>query len=728
MIQEPVAPHPNSSSAPFPSSRLRGWEWVALALILSAAFVLRGTGALGRLDEIPPGLTHDEAGHGHDAIAILHGARPIYETVGYGREPLYDYVVAGMMTLGDAVGASRVGVLRFSSVPFSLLTLLATFAWVRLAFDRPTALAATAFQAASFWSLTVSRQALRSGLLPALFTAAVYFYWSSASEALAPSSIGSQRRSVQRRVGIVALVCTSVLIGATLYTYIPARVLWVIFPAFLLYLLLTRREAFQRLWLPTLSAILVALLLAMPLFAYLRAHPGAEERLAMLNAPLQALRNGDPSVILRLAGDYVAGLFIPGRGDDFLAYTLPGRPVFDPFTGTLFLIGVGFCLARWRKPACAFALIWFLVAISPSLITGPSASITRTIAALPVFYLFPALAVVTGARWAWSHWGAWAGWAVTLMCVALILVTGALVAHDYFVKWGESPEVRAAYQHTLVESARYLDARPGERIVGLSTLQPYAPHDPYVFQMSLQRGDLSTHWFDARRALLLPSGADATPASSASLIAPASAPVASYFTALPGLRFQERVSMRPDDLDPYFDVYAWEPQVTWDALREQMQEAPLSVSGDTGSELSPPVNFADALQFLGYDLRTPTVAPGGRIEAVTLWRVLDPRSLRPEDLADVDAELVLFTHALDATGAVVGQEDRLDAPAWDWQRGDVIAQIHSFPLPVDLSADTVLLEVGLYRRSGNMGRLPVLVDGVGVGDHIFLQPVKVASQ
>jgi len=179
------------------------------------------------------------------------------------------------------------------------------------------------------------------------------------------------------------------------------------------------------------------------------------------------------------------------------------------------------------------------------------------------------------------------------------------------------------------------------------------------------------------------------------------------------------VALRPDDLDPFFVVYDWDPQVALAALQERAQGAPL--------ELTLPVNFGDALQLLGYDLRTPTVVPGGTVELVTLWQVTDPQPLRPRDLSDVDAELVLFTHALDAAGAVVGQEDRLDAPAWDWQAGDVIAQLHRFALPHDLPPGPVALEVGAYRRA-NLTRLPVLVDGVVVDDRVLLQPVEVVRE
>ncbi|MBE9507933.1 MAG: hypothetical protein IMY86_07760, partial [Chloroflexi bacterium] len=199
-----------------PNPRPRIGRWALAFIILLAAFL-----RLYRLDAIPPGFTHDESGHGHDAVAILHGARPIYETVGYGREPLYDYLVAGLMAIFGPTG----GVLRFSSVPLGLVALLATFAWTRLAFDRPTALAATALQAASFWSLSTSRQALRSGLLPALFTIAVYFYWravygATGGEAGHMSGVGARGLLVVLRRPYVLF---ALFIGATLYAYIPAR-------------------------------------------------------------------------------------------------------------------------------------------------------------------------------------------------------------------------------------------------------------------------------------------------------------------------------------------------------------------------------------------------------------------------------------------------------------------------------------------------------------------------
>jgi hypothetical protein len=696
---------------------IRWRELVCLIIILVAATVLR----TWRLSSVPPGLTHDEAGHGQDAIAILDGARPIYETVGYGREPLYDYWVAGLMAV---LGRTR-EVLRFSAVPLGLMTLIATFAWTRLAYDSAVSLASTALQCISFWSLSTSRQALRSGLLPLLFSLAVYFYWR-----FFHGSSEGDAESTRSLPGYWRLALFALLIGATLYTYIPARILWAIFPLFLCHLALFHRQFSRRVALPTLVAVSLGLLLAVPLLVYLRTHPGTEQRLAMLDAPLQALMRGDVSHILTQAWHFVSGFFIPGRGDDFLAYTIPGRPIFDPLTGVLFLVGLGLCLSRWREPACAFSLIWFLVGISPSLVTGVAASTTRSIAALPVVFLFPAIAVVAGVRWTRERWGDREASLVGAAFGGLILITGASSFVDYFGTWGESPHTRAAYQHTLVETASYLDAQSEGGVVGISTSQPYAPHDPYVFEVSLDRRDLSVRWFDARRALVLPADPHAR------LIVPSSAALAPPFAELPGLQRYERVRMCLDDLDPYFTVYEWHPRLGLGALRRRTRDSAVSRSRDAATsragqaredvlpDLDLPVNFGEALHLLGYELRTPMVASGGTVELITLWQVINPAPFQSEDLADVGREPVLFVHALDAMGTLIAQEDRLDAPAWDWQRGDVIAQSHRVVIPRDLSPGLVYLEVGVYQQS-DLTRLPVLEDDRVIGDCVFFSPVGV---
>ena len=87
----------------------------------------------------------------------------------------------------------------------------------------------------------------------------------------------------------------------------------------------------------------------------------------------------------------------------------------------------------------------------------------------------------------------------------------------------------------------------------------------------------------------------------------------------------------------------------------------------------------------------------------------------------------MFTHALDEGGRIVEQDDRLDAPAWDWQKGDTIVQIHRFALPADLTEGTITLNVGVYRHSNRI-RLPVTEAGTAVSDHIVLRTLQIVSE
>jgi len=90
----------------------------ALAAILLLAFALR----VWQLTSIPPGLTHDEANHGREAIGILDGVLRYFFPLNYGSEPLYSYTVAlSMAALGRGLFA-----LRLVNVVFGLAAVAAS--------------------------------------------------------------------------------------------------------------------------------------------------------------------------------------------------------------------------------------------------------------------------------------------------------------------------------------------------------------------------------------------------------------------------------------------------------------------------------------------------------------------------------------------------------------------------------------------------------------------------
>ena len=81
-LTTPAPLHPRSPAPP-----AVGGRWSPIVLILLVAFALR----VWNLTGIPPGLTHDEANHGREAIGILNGVLLYFFPLNYGSEPIYSY-------------------------------------------------------------------------------------------------------------------------------------------------------------------------------------------------------------------------------------------------------------------------------------------------------------------------------------------------------------------------------------------------------------------------------------------------------------------------------------------------------------------------------------------------------------------------------------------------------------------------------------------------------------
>ena len=49
------------------------------------------------------------------------------------------------------------------------------------------------------------------------------------------------------------------------------------------------------------------------------------------------------------------------QGDGNGRHNLPGAPAVDFVSGALFVVGLGYCLYRWRSPAFILMALWFCV-------------------------------------------------------------------------------------------------------------------------------------------------------------------------------------------------------------------------------------------------------------------------------------------------------------------------------------------------------------------------------
>ena len=479
-------------------------KYLPILLVLLGALCLR----LFLLTEIPPGLTHDEANHGREAIGILDGELLFYFPLNYGSEPLYSYTVAGSMILfGENIFA-----LRLVNVLFGLLAIAAAYFWVRWAFDERVALLTAVLMAVSFWPLASSREALRAGMLPFFMVCAVWFFWK-----IIHSDKLTFRQNWKYILGF------GVSVAFTLHIYLASRVAWGLFPLFLVYLFIWHRITFKRSWLPTLAGLLLAGLLVIPMFIYVELNPYVLTRLDMLDGPLQGLREGNILPILENMGEALLAFVWPGYGDQFLAYNIPGRPVFDIVTALFFLLGIFVCLLRWKRPSYAFVLLWFGVGIIPSLITGATANTTRNLAALPAVFIIPSLGFWSLANWARQKWPALTQPMLTAIAIVWVLFAGFVAVYDYFVVWGQSAEVRDAYQHTLLQEVVYLKDEGVNTPLVLSSVYPNVAHDPSIYLVYQDGANWDTRWVDSRYALTIPQNEEAT------VFVPASTPLHPVF-------------------------------------------------------------------------------------------------------------------------------------------------------------------------------------------------------
>jgi len=672
---------------PIPNSRASSlrpvYHYTALLLILAVAIFFR----LYRLGDIPPGLTHDEADTGYFVAAVYRGDPSTIDVpYGYAYKPFTQYSGALFMALFGPTDLA----LRLHSAFFGTLLVLFTYLWSKEAFDPIVGLGSAALVAVSFWTVSDSRFALNSAPAPALFTAGAYFLWRALNH--------NGERPLWWSWGLFAL-----LLGASLYVYEAALAAAASLILLLVHLAVTDGKLFRRHGLWFGGALVVAGLLSAPHLL----DPSSWGLVPLVRNAVGAL-----------------GTF-SFRGDTLVTYNLPGRPIFDPLVSLFFYAGLGIALWRWRKPPYAFVVMWLITGIVPSLVIGEWTSTLHSKAAETAIMALPAVGAVTIGRSIRARLGT--DWVrlFAAACIFWLAVVAGMTGYDYFVRWGRAPETRAAYFSNLAAITDHLNRTQYRGPVLLSSPFPDLPHDPFVADLRLHHQDLALRWFDARRALVFPK------TDRALLIVPSNTPLAEPFAGRLNLRWVERVELQPDDVDPYFDVFEWCPS---SALFEPLSSASASaVAG--GVSLDLPVDLGGVVELVGYELTEKTVAAMESVGLVTFWRVKHTRggsSDHPLGPVPSDAyghSLTMFAHLVSADDQVVAQEDRLDAPAWNWHAGDVVIQLHYLAIDAGTAPGLHRVEVGFYRdRDENLARLPVVVDGGRVDDHLILDTVEVGAR
>jgi 4-amino-4-deoxy-L-arabinose transferase-like glycosyltransferase len=637
-----------------------------LLIVLLAAAVLRFVG----LNNIsPPGLEHDEVAHWLINRSILEGHHAIYFTEAYGHEAGFHYLqTAFQFLLGDSAFA-----LRLPAAFAGLLLIPVTFALARRLFGLRVALIATAWLAVLCYPVFYSRLALRAISLPLLSGLSAYFWWKGWGEERGAKSVRRSFRSTLFAPRFTSFLLAGLFAGLSLHTYMAGRAVPIFYALFVLYLALFHRPRFRQLWPSILLFFVVYTLVAGPLLYYLATHPGTEQRISEVNAPFQALQQGDLRPVISNSWK-IAGMF--GLvGDPLWRQNVAGQPLFEPVNALLFYIGVFVSLWRWRDSRYLFLICWLFTATIPSILTIDAPNNIRIINTLPVLTLFPALVIhrFTHLSTEYKQLSTEIGDKVILSFAGLLILLAIdWTAEAIFQVWPAHPEVAFVWQKSFTDAAAYLDDSDGSGRVTIAGWTP-ATMDAPTMELTLRRDDLSLGYFDPTQSLLLPA---ASPDQPAHLFRP---------TILP--------------LDPPLAAHL----TTWNIFPEPFGSFTQYAIPNTPTptpQFPTHLTFSNQLTFLGHDYCSPLTT---HCSLITYWRIEQPSP----------TPLRFFLHLVDDSGQPIAQDDSLGAPAEYWQPGDLLLQRHSLTVSPNEGFE---LRLGVYNPA-TLERLRTAEDA----DYIILE-------
>lgn len=673
--------------------RLRTWllgEGLALLLITALAALLR----FWALGQLPPGLYHDEAFNGLDALGVLRGHTPLYFAANNGREPLFIYLAAASVRLwGRSPGA-----LRWVSACVGTLTIPALYLLGRALFSRRIALLAALLASTTVWTLNLSRVAFRAVLLPPLAALALWALWS-----------GLQERG-RGRAALGRMALAGVLYGALFYTYLAARFTPIALFLYLLYSLARERRAFW--WRGWALWALVAGLTILPLAITLALDPaGVMARTGQVAIWNPAISGGDPWGTLLRHLVATARLFID-RGDFIPRHNVPWRPVFNPLVALAFWVGLG--LAGWRarrEPAYLLCLLWLGAMLLPTVMAEDAPHMLRAVGALPVLFFFPAIALERllvghprGVPLRWRIWlrarrrGAldWRRGAV--LVVAVVWLSASTADLSAYWRHLHSPAAYYNFESGATQMAVEINAFLGRGWQGSGLRVDSTPSAPFSQVWIAPR--LWQNWPSLRYLCAEQTALRVLPADEG---------------AWPAVSPDERLLLVLWPFDDLGPPLAHMPTGRLIQVREGAQECGdleadsrlLYVTVTCESPADVPHNVATdwqgGIRLLGYRL-----AQAEGLTTVTLyWQSAGP----------LPRDETVFCHLL-AGDRLVGQHDSPAALGYygteRWRAGDIVADVHPVALIEGMPSPTHLA-VGLYYWE-NMEHRPVLgADGRPTG-------------
>ena len=449
---------------------------VVTAILLIAAFF-----RFYRLADLPLGLFADPSINGLDAIRLIQRGGPVifFPTNG-GREPLIVFLLTVYLRLFGTTPFA----IRSLAATGSLLTVAFLIAFLRMVCTTHHALRPTPYRrclpllaglilAVSPWSIAVDRLGLRPTLAPLV---AVPLFWF-----LLKGWATGQKRW---------FILSGLLMGLEGYTYSAARLLPVILllavlPEFFFNLKSQNSGGQSVLWPPDrwshlkifgshlILFGLTALIIYLPLAWYLLTHP------AQFTA-----RAGSVMVwnFLATPGEVAAEL---GRNTlrvvGFFCCTGSPNPLFGLLDSAglpwllapFLLIGLIVCLKNWRDLFSRLVALWWLIGLTPSIITIEAPHPLRMIMAIPPTAILVALGLASTGQWLENQalfrlskrtnpTSSHTPLLFSLACLLILLPT-PFFFRAYFIRWPELPVTQGVYNYGAIAIRDLILDQPNDK-------------------------------------------------------------------------------------------------------------------------------------------------------------------------------------------------------------------------------------------------------------------------
>lgn len=690
---------------------LTGAELACVVGLLLLAAALR----LYRLQDFPSGYHNDEVTDAHIIETVVEGRRAIYFPEDTGSEPFYMYFSAPFAAvLGPTVLA-----LRLPSAFLAMLALCAVWVLTRRLFGRLAAGVALGAMSVSWWSVLLGRITLHVAPVVPLLALALYFFWRGLNRgafSVERGAIPIKELSLHPARFTLYLALSGCFFALAFNSYTAARVMPFLVIALVAYLALVRRDVVLQHWRGLLALVIAAVVLSMPLALYLFTHPDAKQLAYSgfdVDQPIADLLAGKPQLVIETTLQTL-GMFA-FVGDPLPYYDLPGRPLMEPVSAALFLIGAAALVWRWREPRYGLVLIGLLVTLLPGMLSQPAPNYARAVGAMALMFAVPGIGVDAIWRWAGARWGRAAQRIGAAALVVLLVGNTAWLVRDFFIVWPAQAETRWWMQTGLKEVADALNADPQRGPVAVCVeshlieerVEWWRPAW-WIYHYLSPGTEQDVRWYDCAESVVIPT-------SNTPRFAFPDVRSLDQLNGLPIARWMQVAPVQDTNRVGGSLVVTTAPITAW---REDMArlaaESPAAwpPEANRSRDVWPPVDFGHVMHLSAYQVQGHA-APGAVITMTTYWQVdalLEPR-------------LALFTHVITGTH-IAAQVDHLAITSQSLQPGDVFLQVHHLELPEDMERGWYWLSVGVYSQDTG-ARLKVYDGSTPVADRLYLKLIRV---